>query len=106
MELDDMKQAWQILDRRVAALEAVVPATGRGGVSAELRPLVIGQWIQVFAGVLWAMAAGSFWFDHRAGPDLLVAGILLHLYGMAMAIVAARNLWLAGRARASAPVLE
>lgn len=106
MELDELNAGWQELDQRVGRLEAVVPGQGRGGVRVELRPLVIGQAVQILAGVALAMAAGSFWFDHRDMPSLLVTGLCLHLYGIAMVVSAARNLFLVGRVDAAAPVLE
>lgn len=106
MELDELKIAWQSLEQRVEALEVRIPETGVGPVRAELRPLVVGQWVQLACGAALAMGAGSFWFDHRDAPGLLVSGWLLHLYGIAMIVAAARNLVLAARARASAPLLE
>jgi hypothetical protein len=106
MELDELKAAWQVLDRRVSPLEAAAPARGVGGVRAELRPLVIGQTIQIAAGLALALGAGSFWFDHHAMPNLLVTGLLLHLYAIAMIVAAARNLFLVGRVNEGAPVLE
>jgi hypothetical protein len=106
MELDELKSAWQVLDQRVAQLEAVVADRGHGGVRAELRPLVVGQAIQIVTGVVFAMAAGSFWVDHRHMPNLLVTGVLLHFYAIAMIVAAARNLFLVGRVNEAAPVLE
>jgi hypothetical protein len=107
MELDELKAGWQVLEQRVAQLEAAVPDHGRGGgVRSELRPLVIGQVIQIAVGAALAMAAGSFWFDHRDTPNLLVTGVLLHLYGIAMIVAAARNLFLVGRVNEAAAVLD
>lgn len=106
MELDELKSAWQVLDQRVSQLEAVVADQGHRGVRAELRPLVVGQAIQIVGGVVFAMAAGSFWVNHRDMPNLLVTGVLLHLYAVAMIVAAARNLFLVGRVNEAAPVLE
>lgn len=105
MELDDMKLAWAELDRRVAALEVVVPERRVAGIRAELRPLRWGQAIQALFGILLAVGAGSFWFDHRGAPGPLVAGLLLHAYGLAMVVAAARNLVLAARATEDVPVV-
>ncbi|MET0617161.1 MAG: hypothetical protein ABWZ54_05285 [Luteibacter sp.] len=109
MELDDLKAGWMEMDRRMERLERLESATFAqhvaGGVRAELKPLAIGQGVQLVAGVLLAFAAGSFWFDHRAAPNLLVTGLLLHLYGIAMIVAAARNLVLVARVNEGAPVL-
>ncbi|QWT18496.1 hypothetical protein KPL74_12155 [Bacillus sp. NP157] len=106
MELDDLKAGWVTLDRRLDGLELAMAAqVASGGVRRELRPLVIGQAVQVLSGIAFALAAGSFWFDHRDAPGPLVAGLLLHAYGIAMAVAAARNLVLAARASEDAPVL-
>lgn len=106
MELDELKAAWQVLDHRVSRLETAAPARGVGGVRAELRPLVIGQTIQMVAGLAFAVGAGSFWIDHRDMPNLVVTGLLLHLYAIAMIVAAARNLFLVSRVNEGAPVLE
>lgn len=105
MELDELKAAWRVLDHRVSGLEAAAPARGVGGVRAELRPLVIGQTIQIVAGLAFAVGAGSFWIDHRDMPNLVVTGLLLHLYAIAMIVAAARNLFLVSRVSEGAPVL-
>ena len=106
MELDELKAGWKVLDQRVARLEALATGNGHGGVRAELRPLLIGQAIQIVAGVALAVAAGSFWFDHRGTPNLLATGLLLHLYGIAMVVAAARNVFLVGHVNEAAPVVE
>lgn len=109
MELDDLKAGWMAMDQRIERLERLeASALARqawAGVRAELRPLVVGQCVQVVAGVLLAVAAGSFWHGHPGVPGLLVAGLLLHLYGIAMIVAAARNLVLVARVTETAPVL-
>lgn len=110
MELDDLKAGWATLDQRLARLEERVAATTsdarRTGVRAELRPLVVGQVIQIVFGVLLALASGSFWVDHRHETNLLVTGLLLHAYGLAAIVAAGRNLFLTSRANEVAPVVE
>ncbi len=110
MELDDLKAGWAELDRRLERLEqrqAALLSAGPGrGVKAELRKLIVGQAIQAIVGILLAVGAGSFWFDHRDAPSLLVTGLLLHLFGIAMIVAAARNIYLAGRVDEAMPVLE
>src|SRR5262245_44360325 len=96
MELDDLKQAFLALDRRVAQHGASVEALGqerrRDGLRASLRPVVWAHVGQIAAGLATAVASGSFWFDHRGEPRLLVAGLLLHAYGILMIVLGARVL--------------
>ncbi|SDH01793.1 hypothetical protein [Dyella sp. 333MFSha] len=106
MELDELKAGWAEFDRRLERIEAAVAVSGRRrGVKAELRALVAWQLIQLIAGLMLAVAAGSFWVDHRAQPSLLVTGVLLHLYGVAMIIAAVRTLVLVARVDEASPVL-
>ncbi len=56
------------------------------------------------AGVL-AVAAGSFWFDHRTEPSALLSGLALHVYAIAMIISMAGRLVLIARVDVAGPVL-
>ncbi|WP_448098565.1 hypothetical protein [Luteibacter yeojuensis] len=106
MELDDLKEGWKELDRRLAYMEArLTTARATAGVRRELRPLVAGQVLQAVLGVVLAIGAGSFWFDHRGNPNLVVTGLFLHLYAISMIVAAARNLFLVQRVDEGAPVL-
>lgn len=106
MELDELKAGWAVLDRRLSALEvSLVAGRAVSGVRSELRLLRWGQATQALLGAGLALAAGSFGVDHRDAAGPLVAGLLLHAYGIAMVVAAARNLVLAARATESAPVL-
>ena len=110
MELDELKAGWAVLDERLGRIEAHLvaerTAAAQKGVRAELRPLVVGQFIQIVFGGWMALAAGAFWVEHRHGMNLLVTGLLLHGYGIAAMVAGARNLFLISRVRESAPVLE
>ena len=68
MELDDFKAAWQTLDRRLAEQNALnihlFKEAKLTQVKSQLRPLVIGQVVQLIAGILMSLLFGSFWFDH------------------------------------------
>jgi len=109
MELDDMKAAWQTLDRRLdtqAALNLHMFKEGKfDRMRRGLRPLVWGQAIQIVVGVLIAVWGGSFWFDHRAVPHLLIAGLIVHAAGISMIALGALMEALIARIDYSAPVL-
>jgi len=46
-----------------------------------------------------------FWLEHRGTPHLMLAGLMLHAYGVMMIIFAGRELVLLGRIDTAAPVL-
>jgi hypothetical protein len=109
MELDDFRQAWQELDRRLEqqrALNARLFVESRvDRLRHGLRPLVWGQVAQVALGLLVAVLAGAFWATRLDVPHLLVCGVLLHLYGLALIAFAARSLYLIHGIDPAAPVL-
>ncbi|HEV2623403.1 MAG TPA: hypothetical protein VGU65_15135 [Frateuria sp.] len=109
MELEEMKQAWQALDRRLVQQQALNWRTWRDGQADRLRrglrPLVWGQMAQIALGVLVAVLAGSFWVARLHVTHLLVCGVLLHLYGLALIGFAARTLYLIHHIDHAAPVL-
>lgn len=109
MELDDMKAAWQTLNQRLDAQEALSLNVFKEGkldrMRRGLRPLVWGQAIQIAAGALLALWGGSFWVEHRAVPHLLIAGLIVHATGISMIALGALMETLIARIDYSAPVL-
>jgi hypothetical protein len=109
MELDDLKSAWQILDRRLeqqAALNLHIFKQGKlDRMRSTLRPLFWGQILQIFFGVAMVLLAVSFWTQHRDVPHLLFTGLIVHVYGVVTIIFAGVTLGMIGRIDHSAPVL-
>jgi hypothetical protein len=109
-ELDDLKRAWQSLDRRVERQEAQSRQRGtqerRARARSGLRPLVIGQLIQAALGLAFALAFASFWVDHLDTPHLAICGALLHAYAVMLLAFAVRDLAMIKRIDYAAPVLE
>ena len=109
MELDDMKAAWQTLDRRLdgqAALNLHLFKQGKlDRLRRGLRPLVWGQAVQIVVGTLIAIWAGSFWVDHHDVPHLLIAGLIVHAAGISMIALGALVLALIACIDYSTPVL-
>ncbi|MGN2253609.1 hypothetical protein ACFWZ4_09545 [Frateuria sp. GZRe12] len=109
MELDDFKQAWQGLDRRLEhqrALNAQLFVESRlDKLRYGLRPLVWGQVAQIALGLLVAVLAGAFWVARLHVLHLLVCGVLLQLYGLSLIGFAARNLYLIHGIDPGSPVL-
>ena len=109
MELDDFKQAWQSLDRRLEQQHVLNLQLFKDGKLDEtrrgLRPLKLGQGVQIVAGAILMLLAAPFWVQHRATTHLLVYGLLVHGYGLMSILFAARTLTLINRVDYAAPVL-
>jgi len=110
MELDEMKNAWLALDRRLERQEALNLATFRerrlDRARASLRPMLIGRIVQVLAGAILAMTFAPFWVEHLATPHLVVIGASLHLYALMLIVGGLRDIYLVRRIDYAAPVLE
>lgn len=110
MELDDFKSAWQSLDRRLQLdhtlklheLRERKLDTARG----SLRPLFWGQVAQMLFGLPFILLATLLWMSRPEHASSIVAGVLVHAYGV-LAIVAGGLVLGALRAvDYAAPVLE
>jgi hypothetical protein len=108
-ELDDLKTAWQTLNRNLERQNEFALHQFKDSklqrLRSGLRPLVIGQIIQIICGALLAIVGGSFWFDHIGVADLMFYGIIVHVYGIMLIVFAARDLFLIQRLDYAAPVL-
>ncbi len=109
MELDDLKSAWQSIDRRLAEQNALALHVFKENKLAQarslLRPLQWGQVLQLLTGLGMIIWFAPFWVEHRHVPHLLISGLLLHVYGLLFVIFAARELFLIGTIDYAAPVL-
>ena len=109
MELDELKSAWRTLDRHMQQQSALnlhlFKESRYERIRASLRLLAWGQSLILAFGIACTLTAGSLWFDHRTTPHLLIAGLVMHLYGVAVIVVTARTFWLMAQVDYSAPVL-
>ncbi len=109
MELDDFKTAWQSLDRRLAEQNALsftlYKETKLTQVKATLRPLLIGQVVQLIAGIAMNFLFAPFWVDNLDKPHLMLCGMALHAYGIMFIVLAARELYVINGIDYAAPVL-
>lgn len=110
VELDDLKAAWQQLDRRLARQEAIALAGLRhrrlAGVRAHLGPLRWGQRLQIPVGILAVVWAVWTWRAHWDVVNVRLAAFVMHAYGVALIVTGARTLTLLERVDYGAPVLE
>lgn len=110
MELDEMKLAWQNLDRRLeehlSLNKKALLQEKREKAPRKLRPLVWGQGIQMVIGSIMALMAAGFWSATSEIPHLFYAGISLHIYGLLLIVFGAAMQGMMSRVDYSAPVLE
>ena len=110
MELDEMKQAWQSLNHRLAQQHALSLQMFKDGKSDKarkaLRPLWWGQLIQIAVGVVLMLQFAPYWVAHRHNLHLMAYGLLMHAYGLMWILTAALNLHLQSRLDYTAPVIE
>jgi len=108
-ELDDLKAAWQTLNRNLERQNALALDEFRerklSRFRSGLRPLAVGQVMQLIFGAAMTIFFAQFWVNHIAVPSLFVSGLLLQLYGMMFLAFAARDLLLIRRIDYAAPVV-
>jgi hypothetical protein len=110
MELEELKGAWQALERKLDrqhALELHDFRTGRlASARTGLWPLVAGQVVQVLAGVGLMATFAPYWVHHWGAWHLVAYGVSLHVYGLMLAMFGGRDLVHIARIDYAAPVLD
>lgn len=108
-ELDDLKAAWQTLNRNLERQHTLALHQFRESklnrFRSGLRPLAAGQIIQLICGVMLIGCAAQFWVKHLGAYHLMIYGILFQGYGMMLAGFAVRDLMLIHRIDYGAPVV-
>lgn len=107
MELDDLKPALQSVDQRVGhALNVRLATLGMlEKAAARLGPLKFGLVVQVLAGVALTVSFAAYWTSHREYPALLLSGIALQAYSIAMLVCGAIELSMARKIDYAEPVV-
>src|SRR3546814_7281905 len=110
MELDDLKNAWQSLDPRLDQQHTLQLHIFRerklDALRRHLRPLVWGHALQMVFGVSLVLLAASVWNENLHQTHLLVAGLVMHVYGIAVIIFGGVMLGRISRIDFSTPVLN
>src|SRR3546814_12263109 len=90
MELDDLKQAWQSLDRQLQQQKRInlqlLTESHMRKAKAGLRWLQAFSVAQIAIGAVVTVFCARFWIAHMHEPALLPSGLVLHVYGIAMTI--------------------
>lgn len=88
MELDDLKLAWKELDRKLDRQHSMDLLRFREEhgqrIKSGLRPLVWGQVLQMVFGVVCIIWGTLFWMHYLDRTHLLVFGIIVQVYGIAL----------------------
>lgn len=108
--LDALKLAWKTLDARLQRQSALQSDALRERKTSRardsLRPLAIGQTVQILFGAACAMIGVGLWHGFSAIVPVLLVGIVLHVYGIATIAAAAVVLTGIARIDRSLPVVE
>lgn len=90
MELDDLKPAWQRMERELRAQRRItltlLAERASSRVEASLKPLFNWQVFQIIVGIGLAGLGAQFWLPRMDQTLLLVSGIIVHVYGVALII--------------------
>jgi hypothetical protein len=109
MDMHELESAWKSLDQRLATQDASLQdlrrCSGLRATAARLRWLWLGQVPQLLVGLLIALWAGGYWTGHLAEPHLVVYGVAIHLYGIALLGTAVAQVLMLSRLDFQAPVL-
>lgn len=110
MELDDFKAAWQSLDLRLQRQHRLDAALFRQGkldrMQSGLRPLFWGQLVQMLFGLLFILLASVLWSSRPDAIAVIVAGAIVHAYGIATIVCAGVVLARLRQIDHAAPVLD
>lgn len=110
MEMDELEQAWARLDARIgqqdAMLQQIRQLQGADALRSRLRLVSVGQWVQLAIAVAIVVWAGGYWHAHLGQTHLVVYGVALHLYGIALLVASALQLVQLARVDYRQPVLE
>lgn len=91
MQLDELKQAWQALDRRLVQNHALQFEAFRdrrvGKLKRHLLMLRFGQVLQMLFGIVVVLIAVTFWRSYWQEPAMLATGIVMHAYGVVVIAV-------------------
>ena len=111
MDIDELKTAWATLDGRMEMQHALNLRLFRDGkldrMRSSLRPLFIGQLLQIAFGLCFIVFAALLWMSPVAkSMAVITAGVIVHAYGVACVVLAGATLARIGNIDYAAPVVE
>lgn len=109
-ELAELKRAWQALDaslqRQNDMQYALLHDRRVRRVRSRLRPLLVGQCLQMLFGVALIVLGVDVWRHYWEVPHLLASGVLMHVLGVATVAAGGTVCGLIARIDHSQPVLD
>lgn len=92
MEFEELKTTWETLNQHMKRESAINLAfyTDRklANTRSRLRPLFIGQILQLFFGIAFLLLAALLWSTRPMAISIIVAGVLVNAYGVGCMIAA------------------
>ena len=92
MELDELKTAWEAMNQQLKRDSAIRLAMFTDhkltAVRSRLRPLFVGQILQLFFGLCFLLLAAALWSTRPTAISVIVAGVVVQAYGIGCMIVA------------------
>jgi hypothetical protein len=96
MELEEMKRTWgtigRQLEEQITLNRAIVREAMARRASDRLRPLKLGQIAQVLSGIVVIVLAIAYYKSNLRVPHRLIAGVVMHVYGVAAIMLAGMTL--------------
>ncbi|WP_353068570.1 hypothetical protein RBB75_15175 [Tunturibacter empetritectus] len=110
MELNELKAAWQLLEKALERGNQLSVAMLRqqklDAASRSLRPLKLNQVFQIFFGVLFLVLAGLLWSTKPTAISVILGGVFVQAYGIGCVITAGIVFSALSRIDYAAPVVE
>lgn len=109
MELDELKQQWQALDRKLdRSIDLnlrLLTETRTRRTKLRLLPVLLWQPIQLAIGFAVAIFCARFWIRHVDSPVLLINALALHAFGIGLIVDAVVRMLIILRINFAAPVV-
>lgn len=109
MDLDDMKLAWTRMEQRLDRIELLAFDVRRDrkldASRSALRRASAGEVARLVLWIALVAFVAPFWIHHRDTAHLLVAGLVLHAYGVAVICASIAQIFLMGRLHGAGPVV-
>jgi hypothetical protein len=92
MELEELKSIWPALQHKLQQANAINMEIWRhhkiDSARKSLRPMTLGQALQIFWGVGFILLAASLWSTRPDQASVIIAGVVVQAYGIGCVVAA------------------